>query len=148
MWLQLLLIIIIIIIIIIIKSKRYWRSTASRRYCGICVVFPHPVSPSMISTWWLSIALNKSSLNGKIGKLRRVSSIDIFFFSASVTAASFYNQSTSTNPGYSFHNRSTSTSWIFIPQSIHIHKSRIIFTVKAWEDDWRMWRHDHMYITV
>jgi len=66
------------------------RRTASRRYWGICVVLPHPVSPSMIRTWCPATADSKSSLNGKIGRLRRVSSIDVFFLNDSDT--SFYNQ--------------------------------------------------------
>ena len=60
--------------------------TASTRYCGICVVFPEPVSPSIIRTWWSLIDWIKSSLNGKIGKLCCVSFIVIFFFSYSETS--------------------------------------------------------------
>jgi len=80
-------------IIIVISQARdqLKQRTASRRYWGICVVLPQPVSPSMISTWWLAIADNKSSLNGKIGRLRRVSSIDILCLCDA--DMSFYTQS-------------------------------------------------------
>ena len=40
------------------------RLTASCRYWGICVVFPEPVSPSMMSTWWSRIASMSSCRNG------------------------------------------------------------------------------------
>lgn len=38
-----------------------WGLTSSIRYCGIWVVLPDPVSPSMMSTWCCSIADRRSS---------------------------------------------------------------------------------------
>ncbi len=53
---------------------------ASYRYCGICVVFPEPVSPSTMRIWWSSTACKRSSRKGKMGNERLVSCKDIFFF--------------------------------------------------------------------
>lgn len=56
--------------------------TSSKRYCGIWVVFPEPVSPSMISTWCSRMAASRSSLYGKMGRLLLTSCMDCFFSSA------------------------------------------------------------------
>ena len=43
----------------------FWPSRAnpaSHMYCGICVVLPEPVSPTITTTWWSSTARMRSSL--------------------------------------------------------------------------------------
>ena len=45
----------------------FWPSfanPASHMYCGICVVFPDPVSPTITTTWWSSTARIRSSRYG------------------------------------------------------------------------------------
>lgn len=59
-----------------------YRVTSSYKYCGIWVVLPEPVSPSIMSIWCSAMAASKSSRYGKIGRLRRTSWIDNFLSSA------------------------------------------------------------------
>mmetsp|Transcript_3940 Transcript_3940/g.14150 ORF Transcript_3940/g.14150 Transcript_3940/m.14150 type:complete len:218 (+) Transcript_3940:1766-2419(+) len=47
----------------------------SWRYCGIWVLFPLPVSPTMMRTWYSSTALRRSSRYWKIGRLALVAAI-------------------------------------------------------------------------
>eukprot|EP00968_Pinguiococcus_pyrenoidosus_P017739 scaffold1790_cov257-Pinguiococcus_pyrenoidosus.AAC.34 len=50
-------------------------SASSRMNCGICVVFPHPVSPLTMMTWFLFKALRSWSLELALGSFARTARI-------------------------------------------------------------------------
>ena len=64
----------------ILQSAPFWLAIMlSRMNCGTCVVFPHPVFPLMMTTWWRWMAVTISAAWFAIGRRRRSSRLCVVY---------------------------------------------------------------------